>query len=182
MKKVYIQVCVNLQNKKKLRCFLEKFTQLTKILHDRRSRQSRQISSLFLGQTTLEIIFQSKTICHQQPFSLVSKLQIWKNPSSESVDMGQGWLHVPRQHFFDRTFPPDLLLQLICPMRSPSSAANVPSSIFTDFTNMASEVSGMVWLVTIKTMPIVDHKQHSTGAIVALTYDHEKCLGQILPS
>ena len=76
--------------------------------------------------------------------------------------MGQGWLHVPRQHFFDRTFPPDLLLQLICPMRWPSSAANVPSSIFTDFTNMASEVSGMV---TIKTMPIVDHKQHSTGAI-----------------
>ena len=73
--------------------------------------------------------------------------------------MGQGWLHVPRQHFFDRTFPPDLLLQLICPMRSPSSAANVPSSIFTDFTNMASEVSGMI---TMKTMPIVDHKQHST--------------------
>ena len=31
---------------KKLRCFLEKFTQLTKILHDRRSRRSRQISSL----------------------------------------------------------------------------------------------------------------------------------------
>ena len=40
-------MCVNLQNKKKLRCFLEKFTQLTKILHDRRSRRSRQISSLF---------------------------------------------------------------------------------------------------------------------------------------
>ena len=35
-----------MQNKKKLRCFLEKFTQLTKILHDRRSRRSRQISSL----------------------------------------------------------------------------------------------------------------------------------------
>ena len=31
---------------KKLRCFLEKFTQLTKILHDRWSRRSRQISSL----------------------------------------------------------------------------------------------------------------------------------------
>ena len=30
----------------KLRCFLEKFTQLTKILHDRRSRRSRQIPSL----------------------------------------------------------------------------------------------------------------------------------------
>ena len=39
-------MCVNLQNKKKLRCFLEKFTQLTKILHDCRSRRSRQISSL----------------------------------------------------------------------------------------------------------------------------------------
>ena len=37
-------MCVNLQNKKKLRCFLEKFTQRTKILHDCRSRQ---ISSLF---------------------------------------------------------------------------------------------------------------------------------------
>ena len=47
MKKVYIKVCVNLQNMyKTLRCFLEKFTQLTKILHDRRSRRSRQISSL----------------------------------------------------------------------------------------------------------------------------------------
>ena len=91
--------------------------------------------------------------------------------------MGHGWLHVPRQHFFDRTFPPELLLQLICPMRSPSSAANVPSSIFTDFANTACEVSGMV---TIKTMPIVDHKQHSTGAIVASTYEHEKCSGQIL--
>ena len=31
---------------KELRCFLEKFTQLGKILHDRRSRRSRQISSL----------------------------------------------------------------------------------------------------------------------------------------
>ena len=31
---------------KKLRCFLKKFTQLTKILHDRRSRRSRQIPSL----------------------------------------------------------------------------------------------------------------------------------------
>ena len=31
---------------KKLRCFLEKFTQLTKLLHDRRSRRSRQIPSL----------------------------------------------------------------------------------------------------------------------------------------
>ena len=30
----------------KLRCFLKKFTQLTKILHDRRSRRSRQIPSL----------------------------------------------------------------------------------------------------------------------------------------
>ena len=30
----------------KLRCFLEKFTQLTKLLHDRRSRRSRQIPSL----------------------------------------------------------------------------------------------------------------------------------------
>ena len=48
MKKVYTKVCVNLQNLfKKLRCTLEKFTQLTKILHDRRSRRSRQISSLF---------------------------------------------------------------------------------------------------------------------------------------
>ena len=33
---------------KKLRCFLKKFTQLTKILHDRRSRRSRQIPSLIL--------------------------------------------------------------------------------------------------------------------------------------
>ena len=33
---------------KKLRCFLKKFTQLTKILHDRRSRRSRQIPSLTL--------------------------------------------------------------------------------------------------------------------------------------
>ena len=32
---------------KKLRCFLKKFTQLTKILHDRRSRRSRQIPSLW---------------------------------------------------------------------------------------------------------------------------------------
>ena len=31
---------------KKLRCCLKKFTQLTKILHDRRSRRSRQIPSL----------------------------------------------------------------------------------------------------------------------------------------
>ena len=31
---------------KKMRCFLEKFTQLTQILHDRRSRRSRQISTL----------------------------------------------------------------------------------------------------------------------------------------
>ena len=31
---------------KEPRCFLEKFTQLGKILHDRRSRRSRQISSL----------------------------------------------------------------------------------------------------------------------------------------
>ena len=40
-------MCVNLQNKKKLRCFLEKFTQQPKILHNRRSRRSRQISSLY---------------------------------------------------------------------------------------------------------------------------------------
>ena len=33
---------------KKLRCFLKKFTQLTKNLHDRRSRRSRQISSLVI--------------------------------------------------------------------------------------------------------------------------------------
>ena len=33
---------------KKLRCFLKKITQLTKILHDRRSRRSRQISSLLV--------------------------------------------------------------------------------------------------------------------------------------
>ena len=46
MKKVYIKVCVNCKICKKLRCFLEKITQLTKILHDRRSRRSRQISSL----------------------------------------------------------------------------------------------------------------------------------------
>ena len=39
---------------KKLRCFLKKFTQLTKILHDRRSRRSRQISSLEKGP----LIFQ----------------------------------------------------------------------------------------------------------------------------
>ena len=32
-------MCVNLQNKKKLRCFLEKIVQLTKILHNRRPRQ-----------------------------------------------------------------------------------------------------------------------------------------------
>ena len=31
---------------KKLRCFLKKITQLTKILHDRRSWRSRQIPSL----------------------------------------------------------------------------------------------------------------------------------------
>ena len=33
---------------KKVRCYLEKFTQLTKILHDRRSRRSRQIPSLLV--------------------------------------------------------------------------------------------------------------------------------------
>ena len=48
-------MCVNLQNKKKLRCFLEKFTQLTKILHDRRSRRSQQISSLWGGSDILSI-------------------------------------------------------------------------------------------------------------------------------
>ena len=36
---------------KKLLCFLKKFTQLTKILHDRRSRRSRQIPSLNISFT-----------------------------------------------------------------------------------------------------------------------------------
>ena len=51
------EMCVNLPKScvnfiflckfdKEPRCFLEKFTQLGKILHDRRSRRSRQISSL----------------------------------------------------------------------------------------------------------------------------------------
>ena len=46
---------------KKLGCFLEKFTQLTKILHDRRSRQSRQISSLY---ATISVI---KKLQHKFP-------------------------------------------------------------------------------------------------------------------
>ena len=41
---------------KKLRCFLEKFTQLTKLLHDRRSRRSRQIPSL-LSKCKLVTVF-----------------------------------------------------------------------------------------------------------------------------
>ena len=53
-KKSY-QVCVTLQNLgscyaltqivQKMRCFLDKFTQLARILHDRRSWRSRQIST-----------------------------------------------------------------------------------------------------------------------------------------
>ena len=34
------------QNMQKMRCFLDKFTQLARILHDRRLRRSRQISTL----------------------------------------------------------------------------------------------------------------------------------------
>ena len=34
---------------KKLRCFLKKFTQLTKILHDRRSRQIPSLVTTMLG-------------------------------------------------------------------------------------------------------------------------------------
>ena len=34
---------------KKLRCFLEKFTQLTKILHDRQSRQIPSLVTTMLG-------------------------------------------------------------------------------------------------------------------------------------
>ena len=41
---------------KKLRCFLKKFTQLTKILHDRRSRRSRQIPSLDAYSKLVEVV------------------------------------------------------------------------------------------------------------------------------
>ena len=37
-----------------MRCFLEKLSQLTKILHDRQSRRGRQISSLISPITNME--------------------------------------------------------------------------------------------------------------------------------
>ena len=43
-------MCINLQNMSETVLFSGKFTQLTKILHDRRSRRSRQIPSLLCGR------------------------------------------------------------------------------------------------------------------------------------
>ena len=45
---------------KNMRCFLEKFTQLARILHDRRSRRSWQISSLPTNQANLESTASAK--------------------------------------------------------------------------------------------------------------------------
>ena len=46
MKKVYIQVCVNLQNIQEIALFSGKIYTAAKNLHDRQARRSRQISSL----------------------------------------------------------------------------------------------------------------------------------------
>ena len=73
MKKVYIKVCVNSQNKKKLRCFLEKFTQLTKILHDRRSRRSRQISSLLLSLRSPKLVCADSDLCLSINFAICTR-------------------------------------------------------------------------------------------------------------
>ena len=61
---------------KKLRCFLKKFTQLTKILHDRRSRRSRQIPSLYLYFLESHmLIFLCTTILRRFPLIWEHRLQ-----------------------------------------------------------------------------------------------------------
>ena len=58
-----------------MRCFLEKFTQLAQILHDRQSRRSRQISTLLPRFLDLFNTFYSKQK-FQQAFRSWSKFTL----------------------------------------------------------------------------------------------------------
>ena len=118
--------CANLPNKwvnfifickfcKKMRCFHEKFTQFELFLHDRRSRRSRQISSLTIGSeigsppyrsSSLAIngginshpmravyffLFRTISLCYLRPFLFFRK-SYYKNQSIRTLDTST-WLY-----------------------------------------------------------------------------------------
>ena len=85
-----------MQNKKKLRCFLEKFTQLTKILHDRRSRRSRQISSLDTESIT------SINGCSEDEYGWILSLQAETTTGTSWGPVGD---HQPDDNFSLRPSP-----------------------------------------------------------------------------
>ena len=70
-------MCINLQNMSETALFSGKFTQLTKILHDRRSRRSRQIPSLlpiqFSDIDEIIYFFSSKNAFFYRAFANMCK-------------------------------------------------------------------------------------------------------------